>query len=90
MQYKQDVGIGWEGPVPANLGLKRSNLIEMDVFMNPYWALLFLDVSGMTSTRSRVTHVVLPAWSRVLQWPLDFSVYKTAFLPSYHSTLGTE
>lgn len=90
VQCKQDVGIGWEGPVLANLELKRSNLIEMDVFTNPCWALLFLGISGMTSARSRVTHLVLPAWSKVLQWPLGLSMYKTAFLPSYHSTLGTE
>lgn len=85
-----DVGIGWEGSVLANLELKRTNLIKGDVFMNPCWALLFVGVSGMTSARSRVTHLVLPAWSSFLQWPLEFSTCKTPFLPSYHSTPGTE
>lgn len=57
-----------------------------------YESLLGFAVSGglWTSARSRVNHLVLPAWSSVLQWPVDFSMFKTAFLPSYHSTLDIE
>lgn len=90
VQCKQDVGVSQERSVLANLELKRINLIKVDVFVNLCWALLFLGVSGVTSARSRVNHLVLPAWSSVLQWPLDFPMFKTAFLPSYHSALGAE
>lgn len=61
-------------------GAKISNLVKVDEFINPYWALLFLSMSGleagMTSARSGVTHPVLPAWNRMLPWPLDFPCIK--------------
>lgn len=61
-------------------GAEISNLVKVDEIINPYWALLFLSISGLeagiASARSGVTHPVLPAWNRILPWPLDFPCIK--------------
>lgn len=61
-------------------GAEISTLTKLLEFINPYWALLFLSISGleagMASARSGVTPLVLPAWNRMLPWPLDFPCIK--------------
>lgn len=70
----------WLGGLsPGRPGVEKKQLIQVDVFMKLCWALLFLGVSGMTSARNGVTHLVLSAWSSVLHWPLDFSCTQLYF-----------